>query len=140
HIADGSTGVSRAGRGVLISCELTRTISPQFLTAERLANRDVRDAEHEERGGSEGQPAAVLTTSRPTVVELASEEQVADTIIMPVVDDRVHYSRGSGYLIGLQGVVVASDDGQALPSGLRYVQFDGEDWPTVVAVAGLDRM
>ncbi|GAA3343025.1 hypothetical protein GCM10017714_33920 [Curtobacterium pusillum] len=135
-----STGLSLAGCGVVIGCEVARTIGPHFLTALRLANPDVRDTELEERGGSKGQAAAVLTMSGPTVVELPSEEQAADTIIMPVVGDDVHYSRGSGYLIGLQGVVVASDDGQALPSGLRYVQFDGEEWPKVVAVTGLDRI
>ncbi|MBA8990989.1 hypothetical protein FHW23_002254 [Curtobacterium pusillum] len=135
-----SMGLSLAGCGVVIGCEVARTIGPHFLTALRLANRDVRDTELEEGTGSKGQAAAVLTMSGPTVVELPSEEQAADTIIMPIVGDYVHYSRGSGYLIGLQGVVVASDDGQALPSGLRYVQFDGEEWPKVVAVAGLDRI
>jgi hypothetical protein len=64
-----------------------------------------------------------------------------DTITMPVVGDRVLYSRGSGYLVGLQGVVVAADDDErALPPGLRAVQFDGEEWPTVVTVTALDRM
>lgn len=64
-----------------------------------------------------------------------------DTITMPVVGDRVLYSRGSGHLVGLQGVVVAvDDDDRALPPGLRSVQFDDEEWPTVVVVTALDRM
>ncbi|WIB79076.1 hypothetical protein DEJ28_08235 [Curtobacterium sp. MCPF17_002] len=132
--------LSLAGWGVRIGCEVARTIGPQSMTAVRLGNRDVRDPELDERGGSKRQAAWVLTTSRPTVAEPASEEQAADTIIMPIVGDCVHYCRGSGYLVGLEGVVVASDDGQALPPGLRFVQFEGEEWPTVVAVAGLDRI
>ncbi|MBT1671550.1 MULTISPECIES: hypothetical protein [unclassified Curtobacterium] len=100
----------------------------------------MRDAELDERGGFEAQLAEVLTESWPLVVELAAEELAADTILMPVVGDRVHYSRGSGHLIGLQGVVVVSDDGQPLPRGLRSVQLDGEAWPIVVAVASLDRI
>ncbi|WIE82387.1 hypothetical protein [Curtobacterium sp. MCPF17_021] len=101
---------------------------------------EVRDAELDERGGFEAQLAEVLTESRTLVVELAAEELAADTIVMPVIGDRVNYSRGSGHLIGLQGVVVASDDGHALPRGLRSVQLDGEAWPIVVAVAFLDRI
>lgn len=72
---------------------------------------------------------------------LDDEEFPDDTITMPVVGDRVLYSRGSGYLVGLQGVVVAADDDdRALPPGLRSVQFDGEEWPTVVTVTALDRI
>jgi len=132
--------LSLPGFDTAIGCEVARTIGPLFLPAVMSANRDVREAEGAERVEPEAQAIAVLTESWPAVVELAADEQVADTIIMPVVGDRVHYSRGSGYLIGLQGVVVASDDGEALPSGLRSVQFDDEEWPTVVAVMGLDRM
>jgi len=135
-----SLELSLPGLGTAIGCEVARTVGPLFLPAVMSANRAVREAEREERVEPEGQATAVLTESWPAVVELAVDEQLEDTIITPVVGDRVHYSRGSGYLIGLQGVVVASDDGEALPSGLRYVQFDDEEWPTVVAVTGLDRM
>lgn len=135
-----STGLSLAGLGVAIGCGVARTIGPRALPAARNADLEVRDAELDERDGFEAQLAAVLTESRPLVVELAVEELAADTIVMPVVGDRVHYSRGSGHLIGLQGVVVASDDGHALPRGLRSVQLDGEAWPIVVAVVSLDRI
>lgn len=114
-----STGWSLAGWRDLIGCDVARTIGPQFPAAPRSATREVRAAEFETRS--------------------ESEVQVEDTIIMPVVGDLVHYSRGTGYLVGLQGVVVAFDDGQ-LPPGLRYVQFEDEEWPKVVAVAGLDRI
>lgn len=73
-------------------------------------------------------------------VDPAAEELPADTITMPVVGDRVLYSRGSGYLIGLQGVVVTADSRPAPLSGLRYVHFDDEAWPSVVAVTSLDRL
>ncbi|WP_433929775.1 hypothetical protein [Curtobacterium flaccumfaciens] len=135
-----STGLSLAGPGVAIGCGVARTIGPQVLPVARIVDPEVRDAELDERDGFEAQLAAVLTESRPLVVELAAEELAADTIVMPVVGDRVHYSRGSGHLIGLQGVVVASDDGHALPRGLRSVQLDGEAWPIVVAVVSLDRI
>ncbi|WIB32076.1 hypothetical protein [Curtobacterium sp. MCSS17_005] len=135
-----SVGVSLAGVGVAIGCGVARTIGPQVLPVVRIVDPEVRDAELDERGGFEAQLAEVLTESWPLVVELAAEELAADTIVMPVVGDRVHYSRGSGHLIGLQGVVVVSDDGQPLPRGLRYVQLDGEAWPIVVAVAYLDRI
>jgi hypothetical protein len=135
-----STGLSLAGLGVAIGCGVARTIGPQVLPVARIVDPEVRDAELDERGGFEAQLAEVLTESRPLVVELAAEELAADTIVMPVVGDRVHYSRGSGHLIGLQGVVVASDDGHALPRGLRSVQLDGEAWPIVVTVVSLDRI
>jgi len=135
-----STGLSLAGLGVAIGCGVARTIGPQVLPVARIVDPEVRDAELDERGGFEAQLAEVLTESRPLVVELAAEELAADTIVMPVVGDRVHYSRGSGHLIGLQGVVVASDDGYALPRGLRSVQLDGEAWPIVVTVVSLDRI
>ena len=135
-----STGLSLAGLGVAIGCGVARTIGPQALPVARIADPEVRDAELDERGGFEAQLAEVLTECRPLVVELAAEELAADTIVMPVVGDRVNYSRGSGHLIGLQGIVVASDDGHALPRGLRSVQLDGEAWPIVVAVVSLDRI
>ncbi|SDR03445.1 hypothetical protein SAMN02800687_3400 [Curtobacterium sp. UNCCL20] len=135
-----SLELSLPGFGTAIGCEVARTVGPLFLPAVMSANRAVREAERAERVEPEGQATAVLPESWPTVVEFAADEQLEDTIIIPVVGDRVHYSRGSGYLVGLQGVVVVSDDGEALPSGLRYVQFDDEEWPTVVAVMGLDRM
>lgn len=134
------TGLFLASRGVPIGCGVARTIGPQPLPVARIVDLELRDAELDERGGSEWQAAEVLTESWPPVIELAAEELAADTIVMPVVGDRVHYSRGSGHLIGLQGVVVASDDGRALPRGLRSVQLDGEAWPIVVAVASLDRI
>jgi hypothetical protein len=140
QLGTASTGLSLVGRGVAIGCGVARTISPQVLPVARIVDLKLRDAEFDEGGGSEWQAAEVLTESWPTVIELAAEELAADTIVMPVVGDPVHYSRGSGHLIGLQGVVVASDDGRALPRGLRSVQLDGEAWPIVVAVASLDRI
>ncbi|MDT0232134.1 hypothetical protein [Curtobacterium sp. BRB10] len=138
-------GVARMGlflssRSVPLGCGSTRTIGPRSLPAAGIADLERRDEELDERGGFEAQLAEVLTESWPLLVELAAEELAADTIVMPVVGDRVHYSRGSGHLVGLQGVVVASDDGRALPRGLRYVQLDGEAWPIVVAMASLDRI
>jgi len=135
-----STGLSLAGMGVAIGCGVARTIGPRALPAARNADLEVRDAELDERDGFEAQLADVLMESWSLVVELAAEELAADTIVMPVVGDRVHYSRGSGHLIGLQGVVVASDEGEALPRGLRSVQLDGEAWPIVVTVVSLDRI
>ncbi|WP_139196863.1 hypothetical protein [Curtobacterium sp. MMLR14_014] len=135
-----STGRSLAGLGVAIGCGVARTIGPQVLPVARIVDPEVRDAELDERGGFEAQLADVLMESWSLVVELAAEELAADTIVMPVVGDRVHYSRGSGHLIGLQGVVVASDEGEALPRGLRSVQLDGEAWPIVVTVVSLDRI
>ncbi|PYY63332.1 hypothetical protein DEJ30_13870 [Curtobacterium sp. MCPF17_003] len=133
-------GLFLASRSVPIECGVARTISPQSLPVARIVDLELRDAELDERGGSEWQAVEVLTESWPPVIELAAEELAADTIVMPVVGDRVHYSRGSGHLIGLQGVVVASDDGRALPRGLRSVQLDDEAWPVVVAVVCLDRI
>lgn len=80
-----------------------------------------------------------LAMSAPSVIERDIDEPEADTFILPVVGDRVHYASGSGHLVGLQGVIVTDDHGPDLPSGLRYVLFDGEEWPKVVAVGGLDR-
>jgi len=80
-----------------------------------------------------------LAMSAPAVIERDTDEPEADTVLLPVVGDRVHYASGSGYLVGLQGVIVTDDHGPDLPSGLRYVLFDGEEWPKVVAVGGLDR-
>lgn len=63
-----------------------------------------------------------------------------DTVILPVVGDRVFYGHGSGHLVGLEGVVVRNDDEPDLPPGLRSVQFDGEAWPNVVVVTALQRL
>jgi len=79
------------------------------------------------------------TTPTP-VIHLGGAEPDEDTVIMPVVGDRVHYGRGSGHLVGLDGVVVTDHHGPDLPSGLRYVLFDDEEWPNVVAVGSLDRV
>jgi hypothetical protein len=81
-----------------------------------------------------------LAVSSPSVIERDIDEPEADTVILPVVGDRVHYASGSGHLVGLQGVIVTDEHGPDLPSGLRYVLFDGEEWPKVVAVDGLDRI
>ncbi|WP_146245120.1 hypothetical protein [Curtobacterium sp. MCLR17_045] len=135
-----STGLSLAGLGVAIGCGVARTIGQRILPVARIVDPEAGDAELDERGVFEAQLAEVLTESWPLTVELAAEELAADTIIMPVVGDRVHYSRGSGHLIGLQGVVVESEDRQALPRGLRSVQLDGEAWPIVVTVVSLDRI
>jgi hypothetical protein len=81
-----------------------------------------------------------LAMAAPSVIERDTDEPEADTVILPVVGDRVHYASGSGHLVGLQGVVVTDDHGPDLPSGLRYVLFDGEEWPKVVAVGALDRI
>lgn len=80
-----------------------------------------------------------LAVSSPSVIERDIDEPEADTVILPVVGDRVHYASGSGHLVGLQGVIVTDEHGPDLPSGLRYVLFDGEEWPKVVAVGALDR-
>lgn len=62
-----------------------------------------------------------------------------DTVRMPVIGDRVRYCRGSGHLVGLEGVVVSADDGHDLPLGLRYVLVDDEAWPIAVTVDCLER-
>lgn len=67
------------------------------------------------------------------------DEPAPDTFIVPIVGDRVRYSRGSGHLVGLEGSVVTDDDGPDLPRGLRSVLLDGEAWPVVVPVMSLDR-
>lgn len=67
-------------------------------------------------------------------------ESVSDTVILPVIGDRVRYSRGSGHLIGLEGSIVTEDDAPDLPLGLRSVLLDGEPWPVVVPVTSLDRV
>lgn len=120
----------------------TRTV-PQSNTEPRTAPprtepapiRDVRDAERQ----------VVAPDSVPASVAIDADVDLdldleMDTVIMPVVGDQVHYSRGSGYLIGLQGVVVTADSRPAPLSGLRYVHFDDEAWPSVVAVTSLDRL
>lgn len=76
------------------------------------------------------------------VLALAHEddfESVSDTVILPVVGDRVRYSRGSGHLVGLEGSVVTEGEVPDLPLGLRSVLLDGEPWPVVVPVMSLDR-
>ncbi|MBF4591699.1 hypothetical protein [Curtobacterium sp. VKM Ac-1395] len=65
---------------------------------------------------------------------------MTQTNFTPNAHDRVQYNRGKvKHLIGHYGVVVPDENRQTLPSGLRYVLFDGERSPKVVAADGLDQ-
>jgi hypothetical protein len=126
-----SRPLSAATRTVPQSNAEPRTAPPR---TEPAPIRDVRDAERQVVAPDSTHVSVVIDAD----VDLDLDLEM-DTAIMPVVGDQVHYSRGSGYLIGLQGVVVTDDHEPDLPPGLRYVLFDGEDWPNVVGVGNLDR-
>ncbi len=103
-------------------------------------------AEHDEDGDrrgcaeSERLAAQALVAAVSGVFGLDPDAFPEDTVVMPVVGDRVFYGHGSGHLVGLEGVVVRDDAEPDLPPGLRYVQFDEEAWPNVVTVTALERL
>jgi hypothetical protein len=120
-----------------------RTTGPQpSVSAVLVDPGTARDEQIGPRGcaTSERQAAEALVAAVTGVFGLDPDAFPEDTVLVPVVGDRVFYGGGSGHLVGLEGVVVRVDEEPDLPSGLRYVQFDGEAWPNVVAVTALQRL
>lgn len=142
YVADGTKAEVGPVGAQAVAATATATATP---TAEPVVRIDpvAPAAEHLDVGvcdASERHAAEALTAAVSAVFGLDPETFPEDTIVMPVVGDRVFYGNGSGYLVGLEGVVVRNDDDPDLPSGLRYVQFDGEEWPNVVVVTALRRL